>query len=72
MFADDPIEGNFARMRDREERFAVWLEHLRGGNPRFSEASALGPGDWGEWQSVTLSGLNAETHLSEIDGLGRR
>jgi hypothetical protein len=55
---DDPIEDVLARSRDRSERFKVWLEHLRSGDPAFSEASALYPDDMDEWQAAVylLSG----------------
>ena len=42
----------FARARDRAQRYSVWLEHLRGGDPVFAEASALCPPDMSEWQSA--------------------
>ena len=49
---DDPLEDALARARDRAERYGVWLEHLRGGDPAFAEASALYPPDMSEWQSA--------------------
>ena len=52
---DDPLEDALARARDRAERYGVWLEHLRGGDPAFAEASALYPPDMSEWQSAVLS-----------------
>lgn len=57
---DDPIEATIAHMRDRADRFAVWLEWLRAGDPAFAEASALYPEDMGEWQAAVylLSGCN--------------
>ena len=49
---DDPLEDVLARARDRAARYAVWLEHLRSGDPAFAEASALYPADMSEWQSA--------------------
>ena len=42
---DEALEDALARARDRTERYGVWLEHLRGGDPAFAEASALYPPD---------------------------
>jgi hypothetical protein len=47
----DPDDEALARARDRTERYGVWLEHLRGGDPALAEASALYPPDMSEWQS---------------------
>ena len=57
---DDPLEDALARARDRAERYGVWLEHRRGGDPAFAEASALYPPDMSEWQSAVylLSGCD--------------
>ncbi len=48
---DEALEDALARARDRAERYGVWLEHLRGGDPAIAEASALYPPDMSEWQS---------------------
>jgi hypothetical protein len=49
---DDPVDEILARSRDRAERYAIWLTHLRSGDPAFGEASALYPPDMSEWQSA--------------------
>jgi hypothetical protein len=49
---DDPIEDVLARSRDRATRFSQYLAHLRAGDPRFADASALYPEDMSEWQSA--------------------
>ena len=49
---DFPLEDAGARARDRAERYGVWLEYLRGGDPAFAEASALYPLDMSGWQSA--------------------
>ena len=49
---DDPVDEILARSRDRAERYAGWLAHLRAGDPAVSEASALYPPDMSDWQSA--------------------
>src|SRR5512132_3187917 len=49
---EDPLEEAFVRARNRAERYGVWLEHLRSGDPAFADASALYPADMSEWQSA--------------------
>lgn len=58
---DEPFDDVLARARDRAARYATWLAHLRSGDPRFAEASALQPDDWDEWQSAVylLTGCDA-------------
>jgi hypothetical protein len=61
---DDPVEATIARMRDRADRFALWIQQLRAGDPAFAEASALYPDDMGEWQSAVylLTGCEQVWH----------
>ena len=49
---DKTIEETMARMRDRADQFAVWIEHLRSDDPAFAEASTLYRDDTGEWQAA--------------------
>ena len=49
---DKTIEETMARMRDRADQFAVWIEHLRSDDPAFAEASTLCRDDTGEWPAA--------------------
>jgi hypothetical protein len=49
---DELIEDLLSRSRDREQRFNVWLDQLRAGDPAFAEASLFYPADMGEWHAA--------------------
>src|SRR5437899_12681268 len=63
---DDPLEEIFARARDRVDRFQLWLERLRSGDPAFAEASALYPPDMSEWQSAVYLLTGCEEVWGEL------
>ena len=65
---DDPVDEILARSRDRAERYAAWLAHLRAGDPAFAEASALYPPDMSNGSppcicspATTASGASSES-----------
>ena len=49
---DELLEDLLARSRDNAQRFNIWLDQLRAGDPAFAEASLLYPADMGEWQAA--------------------
>ena len=65
---DDALEDALARARDRAQRYSVWLEHLRGGDPVFAEASALCPPDMRGWQSAVCLLTGNDGVWGEVGG----
>ena len=65
---DDPLKHALARARDRAERYGVWLEHLRGSDPTFAEASALYPLDMSGWQSAVYLRAGNDGVWGELGG----
>lgn len=69
-----PVAETLTCARDRSERFSLWIDQLRSGDPAFAEASTLYHDDMGEWQAAVylLTGCEVVWADTNADVLAKR